>query len=173
MYRARLNGPDDFDGWRQAARTFALAGTAPADIVWQCGDADDLFATDEPPPPPEAAAFSVPRTFVELAETAILHRDPERFALLYALLIQSRDRPASLEDRADPLVRGVEGLAKAVRRDLHKMRAFVRFRELATPDAPRCAGASYRTCQCRLLRAALRIDAMVDTDARDQHPLGW
>ncbi|KKW93823.1 UdgX family uracil-DNA binding protein [Sphingobium chungbukense] len=137
MYRARLNGPDDFDGWRQAARTFALAGTAPADIVWQCGDADDLFATDEPPPPAEAAAFFVPRTFVELAETAILHRDPERFALLYALLIQSRDRPASLEDRADPLVRRVEGLAKAVRRDLHKMRAFVRFRELATPDGPR------------------------------------
>jgi len=138
MYRARLNGPADFEGWRSAARAFALAGIAPAAIVWR-GDAeaDDLFAADEPPATVGEAAFSVPRTFVELAETAILHRDPQRFALLYALLVQLRGRPASLEDRADPLVRRVEGLAKAVRRDLHKMRAFVRFRELANADGPR------------------------------------
>ncbi|MCB4861447.1 UdgX family uracil-DNA binding protein [Sphingobium sp. PNB] len=138
MYRARLNGPDDFDGWRDAARALTLAGIAPADIVWQDGEgAGDLFAADEPLPVASEAAFSVPRAFVELAETAILHRDPERFALLYALLARLRDRPASLEDRADPLVRRVESLAKAVRRDMHKMRAFVRFRELADAQGPR------------------------------------
>ncbi|KXU30305.1 uracil-DNA glycosylase [Sphingobium sp. 22B] len=138
MYRARLNGPDDFDGWRDAARALTLAGIAPADIVWQDGEgAGDLFAADEPLPVASGAAFSVPRAFVELAETAILHRDPERFALLYALLARLRDRPASLEDRADPLVRRVESLAKAVRRDMHKMRAFVRFRELADAQGPR------------------------------------
>jgi len=137
MHRARLNGADDFDGWRQAARAFALAGMEPADIVWQTGDEGDLFAADEPPPATDGAMFSVPRAFVELAETAILHSDPERFALLYALLVQLRGRPASLDDRADPLVRRVEALAKAVRRDMHKMRAFVRFRELADADGAR------------------------------------
>ncbi|AEG50094.1 phage SPO1 DNA polymerase-related protein [Sphingobium chlorophenolicum L-1] len=138
MYCVRLNGLDDFDGWRRAARAFALAGIAPADIVWQ-GDAEagDLFAAETPPPTADDARFSVPRAFVELAEVAILHRDPQRFALLYALLVQLRERPASLEDRADPLVRRVEGLAKAVRRDMHKMRAFVRFRELADAEGPR------------------------------------
>lgn len=137
MHRARLNGPDDFDGWRVAARAFALAGTKPADILWHIGDEGDLFAADEEPPPVGEVAFSVPRAFVELAERAILHRDAERFALLYALLVQLRDRPASLEDRADPLLRRVEALAKAVRRDMHKMRAFVRFRELADAEGPR------------------------------------
>src|SRR3546814_6020813 len=111
MHRARLNGPDDFDGWRVAARAFALAGTKPADILWQTGDEGDIFAADEAPPPVGEVAFSVPRAFVELAERAILHRDAERFALLYALLVQLRDRPASLEDRADPLVRREIGRA--------------------------------------------------------------
>ncbi|WP_313808996.1 UdgX family uracil-DNA binding protein [Sphingobium sp.] len=138
MYRARLSGADDFEGWRRAARALALAGVAPADILWESDDGGgDLFAAGEPPPPASGAAFCVPRNFVELAETAILHRDPQRFALLYALLVQVRDQPASLEDRADPLVRRVEGLAKAVRRDLHKMRAFVRFRALADAEGRR------------------------------------
>ncbi|WP_242127107.1 UdgX family uracil-DNA binding protein [Sphingobium sp. Sx8-8] len=140
MYRAQLNGPDDFEGWRRAARAFAIAGIAPAEINWQVdGDSGDLFAVTPAPaalPPTSAAIFSVPRPFVELAETAILHRDPQRFALLYALLLRVREHPSSLEDRADPLLRRVEGLAKAVRRDLHKMRAFVRFRELADADGP-------------------------------------
>jgi DNA polymerase len=38
-----------------------------------------------------------------------------------------------MEDRADPLLDRLEGLAKEVRRDAHKMHAFVRFREV--PDA--------------------------------------
>ena len=138
MYRARLSSPDDFDGWRDAARAFAMADVPPADIVWQVGDeAMDLFASASAPPLPAATPFVVPRAFVDLAQTAILHRDPERFASLYALLVQLRDRPAALEDRAGPLVRRVETLAKAVRRDIHKMRAFVRFRELADADGPR------------------------------------
>lgn len=131
MVRALLDAPDDFEGWRKAARGFALAGVEPGAIAWQVrGEADDLFATDAQPPPAGAAAFSVPRPFVELAVSAILHRDPERFGLLYALLIAVRARPGMMEDRADPLLRRVEQLAKAVRRDIHKMRAFVRFREV-------------------------------------------
>nr|MBA4771096.1 UdgX family uracil-DNA binding protein [Sphingobium sp.] len=98
---------------------------------WQVGDTPaDLFAADPLPPEPLRAAFSVPRAFVDLAESAILHSDAERFALLYALLVQVRDRPGAMEDKADPLLRRIDGLAKAVRRDIHKMRAFVRFREV-------------------------------------------
>ena len=35
-----------------------------------------------------------------------------------------------MEDRADPLLDRIERLAKEVRRDIHKMHAFVRFREV-------------------------------------------
>ncbi|WP_022682512.1 UdgX family uracil-DNA binding protein [Sphingobium bisphenolivorans] len=139
MYRGRLSAPDDFEGWREVARAFALAGVDPADIMWTAGpDESDLFATDLPPPPPSGSGgFSVPRPFLNLAESAILHRDPERFALLYALLLRVRERPGRLEDKADPLLRRVEMLASAVRRDIHKMRAFVRFRELEDETGPR------------------------------------
>lgn len=131
MHRISLSTPDDFDGWRAAARRLAVAGVDPADVTWQVGDTPaDLFAADPLPPEPLRAAFSVPRPFIDLAEKAILHSDPERFALLYALLLRLRDRPGMMEDKADPLLRRVDVLAKAVRRDIHKMRAFVRFREV-------------------------------------------
>ncbi|HUD90670.1 UdgX family uracil-DNA binding protein [Sphingobium sp.] len=143
MHRVALSAPDDFDGWRNAARGLAMAGVDPADIVWQVGDAPadlfgaDLFGDAGLPPPLVAGGFSVSRPFIDLAQTAILHRDPERFALLYALLCRLRDRPRLMEDKADPLLRRVDALARAVRRDIHKMRAFVRFREVGEGDALR------------------------------------
>ena len=138
MYRVVLSAPDDFDGWRHAARRLVLHRVAPSDVVWQVGDTSvDLFG-DTPLPPDRADAhFAVPRAFVDLAQSAILHRDAERFPLLYALLCRIRARPRMMEDRADPLLRRVDGLAKAVRRDIHKMRAFVRFRELDEGDGAR------------------------------------
>lgn len=130
-YRVALDAPDDFDGWRSAARQLAGAGIAPADIIWNVGEAaGDLFGADPLPPPSKSNAFSVPRSFVDVAEKAILHSDPERFALLYALLCRVRERAGLMDDKADPLLRRVDVLAKAVRRDIHKMRAFVRFREV-------------------------------------------
>ncbi|MEC3951195.1 UdgX family uracil-DNA binding protein [Sphingobium sp. HWE2-09] len=138
MYRVALSAPDDFDGWRAAARRLAVAGVDPADIVWQVGEAGgDLFGDTPLPADRPDAGFSVPRAFVDLAQSTILHRDPERFALLYALLCRLRTRPGVMEDKADPLLRRIDGLAKAVRRDIHKMRAFVRFREVADDGGAR------------------------------------
>jgi len=138
MYRVPLSAPDDFDGWRAAARRLATAGVDPADVSWSVGDAPgDLFGGEPLPPEPLRSAFSVPRSFVDLAEKAILHSETERFGLLYALLVRVRDRPGAMEDKADPLLRRVDVLAKAVRRDIHKMRAFVRFREVDEGAVPR------------------------------------
>ena len=138
VHRVVLDAPDDVDGWRDAARRLAIAGVEPDRVTWQVGDAGgDLFGDAPLPPAPIRAAFSVPRAFVDLAETAILHSDPERFALLYALLVRLRDRPGLMEDKADPLLRLIDMLAKAVRRDIHKMPAFVRFREVEEDDGAR------------------------------------
>ena len=127
----RLGAEDDFDGWRDAARCLVAAGVSPDAVVWQVGeDSADLFGTEQALPSAPTDELRVPRTFVELAQTAILHRDPERFALLYRLLVGLAEGTRQIEDHADPLIRRIEGLAKAVRRDIHKMRAFVRFREL-------------------------------------------
>jgi DNA polymerase len=133
-----LAAEDDFDGWRAAARMLALAQVAPGEVSWSVGGAPaDLFGGDAIAPAADAPAFSVPRPFVELARAAIQHSDPERFALLYALLLRVRAQPKALEDAADPLVRRVEAMAKEVRRDLHKMHAFVRFREVEDDEGTR------------------------------------
>ncbi len=137
MRLVNLATEDDFEGWRDAARALAAARVAPPDIVWRVGEgAGDLFAATSPEPLPGGAGFAVPRAYIALAETVILHRDPERFALLYALLARLRDAPAALDDRADPLVQRLDRMARAVRRDIHKMHAFLRFREMATPQGP-------------------------------------
>ena len=140
MRRVTLAHEEDFEGWREAARPLALAHVPPAEVSWQvAGGATDLFARDgEPPPQPtEGGAFSVPRAFLALAETVICHSDPERFARLYELLTRLRTRPKAMEDSADPLMQRLERMAREVRRDMHKMRAFLRFRQIAGADAPR------------------------------------
>jgi probable DNA metabolism protein len=132
----RLSGEDDWDGWRDAARRFLAARIEPERIVWQPGEsADDLFGDNPGDLPPEPQLeLRVPRVFPDLAKSALLHSDPERFALLYRLLWQITEHPGLLSDHADPLVRRVELMAKAVRRDIHKMHAFVRFREVESPE---------------------------------------
>jgi uracil-DNA glycosylase len=128
-HRVTLAAQDDFEGWRDAARDLAEAGVPPSAIVWRVdGGPDDLFATDAPQP--KGASFAVPRAFIDLAKSVVCHSDPERFALLYAMLWKLRTNRNAFEDRANPLVDRLERLAKEVRRDVHKMHAFVRFREI-------------------------------------------
>jgi DNA polymerase len=120
----------DFEGWRHAARSLALQDVPPEQVVWSVEEAADLFA--EPAAVAAVAGgFSVPRSVVALAETVIQARDPARFGLLYALVWRAhRGEKRILEDQADPLVQRLVRLGQAVRRDTHKMRAFLRFREV-------------------------------------------
>ena len=128
-HRVTLSAPDDFEGWRDAARDLAEAGVPASAVVWQVeGGEAELFGTETPQP--AAASFPVPRAFVELAREVVCHTEAERFALLYAMLLRLKSNGDALDDVADPLVRRLEGLAKGVRRDIHKMHAFVRFREI-------------------------------------------
>ena len=138
IYRVTLAAADDFEGWRDAARACCAANLFPEQIGWQVGaELGDLFAEGPPPPSPTAPAFAVPRAFIDLAETVLCHRDPERFALLYTLLLRLRTNSRAMGDEADPLIRRLDQLARAVRRDIHKMRAFVRFREIGEGEAAR------------------------------------
>ena len=138
MRVARLEHEEDFDGWRTAARALALARVPPEDVIWQVdGGSADLFGVEANVESGDGPVFSVPRPFVGLARSVICHSDPERFALLYTLLLRLRAQPKAMEDRADPLVQRLERMAKEVRRDMHKMHAFVRFRELEAEGGTR------------------------------------
>src|SRR5687767_2969084 len=92
VHRVTLEAPDDFDGWREAARGLAEGGVPASAIVWDVDGAEpDLFgAPAEVAAPLAGPSFAVPRAFIDLARAAICHRDPERFALLYTLLLKLR-----------------------------------------------------------------------------------
>jgi len=127
MRVATLSAEDDFEGWRDAARALAAARVPPGEIVWQVREMPaDLFGDEAIVESAAPRPVRVPRAFLDLAQSVILHSEPERFALLYTILIE----PNRIADPADPLVRKLEIMAKGVRRDIHKMRAFVRFREI-------------------------------------------
>ncbi len=130
---------EDFEGWRETARALIAERIDPNEVEWRVGETGgnlfggDVFVASDAP------AFSVPRAFIALAESVICHSDPARFFLLHTLLDRLRLRSIGLEDQADPLVRRLEQMAKSVRRDIHKMRAFLRFREVEADGGPHYA----------------------------------
>lgn len=146
MRDVRLAGPTDLDGFRAAARRLVAEGVAPGEVAWHAEapdappgslwDAAPAIEADaaepapvERPPPPDA--LRVPASFVTMCGQLVLHRDPARFALMYRLLWRLRHEPALAGDSLDPDRLVARQWAAAVRRDIHKMRAFVRFRPLA------------------------------------------
>jgi uracil-DNA glycosylase len=132
MHFITLDSETDFDGWRQTARALVLNDVNPSGAIWTVrGHEPPSF---EPPVkvPLEVphGTFNVPAKFVELARAAILHRDPERFALLYRLLWRLVGDHDLLDGVTDPDVAQIAAMARAVHRDAHRMQASVRFREV-------------------------------------------
>ncbi|MFX0545632.1 UdgX family uracil-DNA binding protein [Roseovarius sp. S1116L3] len=118
--------------WRDAARGLLAEGVPPQDVLWNAegqGDAPDLFGGDQQAPT-GGGAITVPRSFIALANSVCFHSDPQRYARLYAFLWRLRSAPHLMSDRADPDLAKLRQMEKAVHRCRHKMRAFVRFREL-------------------------------------------
>ena len=74
--------------------------------------------------------FPVPKPFVDLAESVILHRSGDRFDLLYRMLWRLKDEPNLMRVTSDIDVADALERAKNVSRASHKMKAFVRFREV-------------------------------------------
>ncbi|SIQ25247.1 DNA polymerase [Rhizobium sp. RU20A] len=144
MHRIVLKGRGDLAEWRDAARGLLARKVAPSDVEWlSAAAADDLFAggfgegrgaaAAYEPAPAAGATVTVPGAFMPLAETVLCHSDPQGFALLYRLLVRLQSDRRLLQVASDADVVLAHRLAKAVRRDSHKMTAFVRFKEVSLP----------------------------------------
>lgn len=142
MHRVALPSIGTAKAWRETARAFLAARVPPEQIIW--GDhaaAPNLFG--DASLPPAGGPVSVPRSFVAMAEAAVWHSDPERFARLYAFLWRLKDAPHLMTDRGDGDLARLRQMEKNVRRCQHKMKAFVRFREIGAADAPRRSFAAW------------------------------
>jgi len=125
-----LENPDDPDAFYEHAAALLAAGVAPDQAAWSVGASADLFGAAAP----EARArWRGEKYFAP----ALLHRSETRFALVYrGLWRAARDR-GWLGNPSDADLCALRKLEGEVRRDIHKMRALVRFRELHDDDGER------------------------------------
>ena len=141
--QARLTSETDLAGFREEARTLLANQVPPEQVDWLTAPNAEQLAEVVPVDSngqrhvPRAAMAIVPASFLRLCEVVVLHRDPERFALLYRLLWRLVHEPALRGDAVDAEMLAAQQMGQAVRRDLHKMKALLRFRPVfERPDAP-------------------------------------
>ena len=129
----RVSIEPDFESWRAAASALLAAKAAPAEVQWDDGTGDRFLARSAAvEPPPEGTGVTLPKKFVAMAARVAAHRDRERWDLLYrvAFRILYENRHL-LEVTVDEDVLRLSRWDAAIKRDIHKMHAFVRFRETA------------------------------------------
>ena len=133
--------PDDVPHALRALSAVLACGAAPHDVAWTegvAGQCELLGAETAPAPPLEAlplrALRRLPAGFMPLAETVAMHTQPERFRHLHELAIDLAADPRRWRDALDPRRLSLERMAREVRREIHKMHAFVRFRQLEDGD---------------------------------------
>ena len=139
---------NDFEHWRGVARAAVIGNVTPRDIDLKENDGqaslfgnlnDDVDGLAErvgdtsaqPLDAGKTRTFNVDRNFISLAKTVGYHRDPARWNLLYRILWRiAGDEPHLLQITTDDDVLRLHKMEKEVRRDAHKMKAFVRFRKV-------------------------------------------
>ena len=133
MKEVVLKVPGDFAEWRAAARGLLAGGVAPEDVSWR-GSAEgaSLFGDEVAAAP--AGRLSLPRELVDIADRVICHSDPEVPARLYRIMWRALNDRQLLARTTDADVDWLRGADKAIRRDIHKMHAFVRFRRLGEEE---------------------------------------
>lgn len=133
MKRVRVH--PDFADWRTHARAALQQGFLPEEISFDDATVQDtlelpLVAEDQPTGPPYLAPHTS-KAFLDLAALVAVHRDPERWNLLYRVLYRLQTNRSLLQIEIDADVARLQQMQAQIRRDLHKMHAFVRFRKLA------------------------------------------
>jgi DNA polymerase len=120
-----------FDEWRERARPLLIAGIHPDEAM------GSMAETAVPEASSEAAGrrLAFPAALMRLLENISCFRAAGRYELMYRLAWRTLfENSKLLEDAADPDVRNATLIDAAIRRDVHKMHAFVRFRSVPGED---------------------------------------
>ncbi|MCG2592772.1 DUF4130 domain-containing protein [Ramlibacter sp. XY19] len=134
-----LSHQTDIAGFHGEA-TRLLAQQVPPDTV-QWTAANDRDVSEAPVEDDRATIHSraaraiIPQSFVRMSELVVLHRDPQRFDLLYRSLWRLVYEPELKHDRQDADLAHLRQMAQSVRRDIQKMRNRVMFRPLQVKGA--------------------------------------
>ena len=128
------------EAWRNAARSLLGRQVPPHRAEWQSAEATPglpLFGPIAASGSAADPAIRIPRLLFCLIEDALCADVPDRFALPYRLVWRAQTERSLAHDESDPDMARLRVLSKLVRRDGHRMKAFVRFREVPQADARR------------------------------------
>ena len=138
---------EGFESWRLASRALLERGEPPQRVVWRGPHAPQtsIFEACEGSRQTEGdaealaeQAVSAPRVskrFFFMCRRVVHHSSPQRWALCYGMLWRlTHGEPGLLDRASDPLVTRFAKMEAEVRRDNHKMKAFVRFKRTVDDD---------------------------------------
>ena len=127
MYAVRIARNADEVAFRQVARRCLSLEVAPCNVAFMDAEEPSLFPLL--PDGDDTHSFIVPRAFKDLMRDAICHSARDRFALLYDVLWRTLHGQRDLIfNPANSVVGRLNDYGRNVRRDIHKMHAFLRFR---------------------------------------------
>jgi probable DNA metabolism protein len=151
---------ETFAAWREAARDLLAYDIAPHRVTWGAprrddrlvddrlvGDrlAGDLFSAAAPAAPVDVAALPaqplrpaphIPRSFMEMLQSAACCRVPDRWAFLYHVIWRWQQGEHDVQSPADEDGARLQSMVKQVRREEHDMHAYIRFRERPVDAGP-------------------------------------
>ena len=129
-----LSHQTDIVGFHGEATRLLAQGVPPDTVRWSAGDFRDVgeasVADERTTIRSRAARAIIPQSFVRMSELVVLHRDPQRFDLLYRLLWRLVYEPELKHDAGDIDLARLRQMAQAVRRDIQKMKKRLEFRLL-------------------------------------------
>jgi len=127
-----------FEQWRDAARKLLALETAPRDVYFSSDSSQPSLFDDIPAKAVTSASiatYTVPPQFLQLACQVACHRRGDRWHLLYRILWRiTHGESHVLKMVTDDDVHLLYEMQKSVSRDVHKMKAFVRFRKMEDPS---------------------------------------
>lgn len=125
----------DVAGFHSEAARLLAQQVPPREIRWAASPAQSV---DEEPLDGERAAIRnraaraiVPQSFIRMSELVVLHREADRFELLYRTLWRLVYEPDLRQDFGDDDLARLRQMAQAVRRDIQKMKLKLAFRPIA------------------------------------------
>ncbi len=134
----------NFSTWRTEARKFLSDNIPPENILWPDAEQELSFfgvISNETEPPKtkstnvarlstKQSEFKISRKFLELARFVSCAREPKRWSLLYRILFRLKhENPHLIKIVSDQDIVEANHLMKQVTKDIHKMHAFVRFKQ--------------------------------------------
>ncbi|WP_298915941.1 UdgX family uracil-DNA binding protein [uncultured Algimonas sp.] len=138
VHTITLDAHADFEAWKVQARDLCAARIPPGQVRFAPPDRDDpildlgMMALMN-----NRRNVVTSRDFMDRAERVACHSDPERYDRLYHLLWRLQAQPSLMRNTVDDDVRWMVEADKAIRRDRHKMHAFVRFRKVGDSETGR------------------------------------